>query len=222
MNNRIIRIWLGGSFDPVHYGHLSIIHHVQTTLTVTFPNYTIVSALLPTAGSPFKPHSLNGKHRLAMLKLAIAEHNPSIIIDTYELNQPTPVYTFNTLRTFRQLYPNDIFIFILGEDSLLQLPRWYHGFDIPNLTHLWIIPRNPENFLKNSDIDKKFFPFLTKNKKNLSNYSQPIIYLDTFKAPDISSSQIRLLIKQKHNDQLQQFIPLSVLNYILENCLYQS
>ena len=68
---RGIRVWLGGSFDPVHLAHLQMIAHVYHELMRAFPNVDIIAKLLPTAGSPLKTQPTSNQQRLQMLLLAI-------------------------------------------------------------------------------------------------------------------------------------------------------
>lgn len=218
-----IRIWLGGSFDPVHNGHLAIIQHVYQTVQQLSPQSQILPALLPTARSPFKQDSLASEHRLAMLQLAIKSNQQSAItIDDNEIFQTPPVYTFNTIYQFRQQYPDDSLIFVMGEDSLLQLHRWFRGNEISNFCHLWILPRQTE---KNPTwfefCDKQFHHLLTFQAQDLLKKANQCIYIDDFHAPNISSSQIRQWIKLGNIEKLSQNLPACVLEYILQNALYQ-
>ena len=137
---RGIRVWLGGSFDPVHLAHLQMIAHVYHELMRAFPNVDIIAKLLPTAGSPLKTQPTSNQQRLQMLLLAI-DDVPFLSIDETELQCQPPVYSFHTLSEFKQRYPNDLLIFILGQDSVEQLDRWYRGFELLSLTNLWVLPR---------------------------------------------------------------------------------
>ncbi|HCC66695.1 MAG TPA: hypothetical protein DEP59_06855, partial [Moraxella sp.] len=137
---RCIRVWLGGSFDPIHLAHLQMITHVYHELMRAFPNVDIIAKLLPTAGSPLKNKPTSNQQRLQMLSLAI-DDVPFLSIDETELQCQPPVYSFHTLSEFKQRYPNDLLIFVLGQDSVEQLDKWYRGFELLSLTNLWVLPR---------------------------------------------------------------------------------
>ena len=87
---RCIRVWLGGSFDPVHLAHLQMITHVYHELMRAFPNVDIIAKLLPTAGSPLKTQPTSNHQRLEMLALAI-DDVPFLSIDKTELRCGAPV-----------------------------------------------------------------------------------------------------------------------------------
>ena len=238
---RCIRVWLGGSFDPVHLAHLQMITHVYHELMRAFPNVDIIAKLLPTAGSPLKTKPTSNQQRLEMLALAI-DDVPFLSIDETELQCQPPVYSFHTLSEFKQRYPNDLLIFVLGQDSVEQLDRWYRGFELLSLTNLWVLPRPAlgslsqnlnknlnQNALANTDktsqlnIDNRLVPFIIYSPKDLINQTTNHIYIDKFVVPDIASRDIRAWIYSAEARQRQQArlsLPSQVYRYIVEHQLY--
>ena len=238
---RCIRVWLGGSFDPVHLAHLQMITHVYHELMRAFPNVDIIAKLLPTAGSPLKTKPTSNQQRLEMLRLAI-DDVPFLSIDETELHCQPPVYSFHTLSEFKQRYPNDLLIFVLGQDSVEQLDRWYRGFELLSLTNLWVLPRPAlgslsqnlnknlnQNALANTDktsqlnIDNRLVPFIIYSPKDLINQTTNHIYIDKFVVPDIASRDIRARIYSTEARQRQQArlsLPSQVYRYIVEHQLY--
>ena len=136
-----IRAYLGGSFDPVHNGHLEVALHVYQDLLplATQQNRTLHVSLLPNARSPFKAQSTDPAHRLAMLRLA-AQDTP-IQINELELWQAPPVYTIDSVRALRQQYPHDCLIFIMGMDSAHSLDKWKDGLRLTDYVNLWVFNR---------------------------------------------------------------------------------
>ncbi|MFK3916632.1 nicotinate-nicotinamide nucleotide adenylyltransferase [Psychrobacter sp. NPDC078501] len=136
-----IRAYLGGSFDPVHNGHLEVAMSVYQHLLpiATRLQRTLHVSLLPNARSPFKTQSTDPNHRLAMLKLAT--ENTLIQINELELWQAPPVYTIDSVRTLRQQYPNDNLIFIMGMDSAQSLDKWKDGLRLTDHVNLWVFNR---------------------------------------------------------------------------------
>ena len=238
---RCIRVWLGGSFDPVHLAHLQMITHVYHELMRAFPNVDIVAKLLPTAGSPLKTKPTSNQQRLEMLALAI-DDMAFLSIDETELQCQPPVYSFHTLSEFKQCYPNDLLIFVLGQDSVEQLDKWYRGFDLLSLTNLWVLPRPAlgslsqnlnknlnQNALATKDkppsinIDNRLVPFIIHSPKDLINQTTNHIYIDKFVVPDIASRDIRAWLYSTEARQRQQArlsLPSQVYRYIVEHQLY--
>ena len=238
---RCIRVWLGGSFDPIHLAHLQMITHVYHELMRAFPNVDIIAKLLPTAGSPLKTQPTSNQQRLQMLSLAIHDV-PFLSIDETELQCQPPVYSFHTLSEFKQRYPNDLLIFVLGQDSVEQLDKWYRGFELLSLTNLWVLPRpalgslSPtshknlnQNALATKDktprltIDNRLVPFIIHSPKDLINQTTNHIYIDKFVVPDIASRDIRAWLYSTQARQRQQArlsLPSQVYRYIVEHQLY--
>ena len=242
---RCIRVWLGGSFDPVHLAHLQMITHVYHELMRAFPNVDIIAKLLPTAGSPLKTQPTSNQQRLEMLRLAIGDV-PFLSIDETELQCQPPVYSFHTLSEFKQRYPNDLLIFVLGQDSVEQLDKWYRGFELLSLTNLWVLPRPAlgslshnlshnlnknlnQNALANTDkppsinIDNRLVPFIIHSPKDLINQTTNHIYIDKFVVPDIASRDIRAWlysVEARQRQQARLSLPSQVYRYIVEHQLY--
>lgn len=246
---RCIRVWLGGSFDPIHLAHLQMIAHVYHELMRAFPNVDIIAKLLPTAGSPLKTKPTSNQQRLEMLRLAI-DDVPFLSIDKTELQCQPPVYSFHTLSEFKQRYPNDLLIFVLGQDSVEQLDKWYRGFELLSLTNLWVLPRpalgslSPslnhtlsqnlkqnlnQNALATKDkppsinIDNRLVPFIIHSPKDLINQTTNHIYIDKFVVPDIASSDIRVWlysVEARQRQQARLSLPRKVYRYIVEHQLY--
>ena len=145
-----IRAYLGGSFDPVHQGHLQMAMTVYQSLLpiAQLQQRELHVSLLPNARSPFKDKSTKPEHRLAMLKLAT--QNTPLQINELELWQMPPVYTIDSVQTLRARHPNDQLIFIMGMDSARSLEQWKNGLELTDYVSLWVFDRE-EKF--DSDID---------------------------------------------------------------------
>jgi nicotinate-nucleotide adenylyltransferase len=109
----------GGSFDPVHYGHLLLAESCreQCALDRVW--------LLPTALSPFKQdrRTVSGHHRVEMLRLAVGGH-PAMEISTIEIDRGGISYTVDTLAEMRSRQPDAELFLLMGGDSLADLPHW--------------------------------------------------------------------------------------------------
>ena len=156
-----IRAYLGGSFDPVHNGHLQMALYIyQSLLPIAKQQQRELQvSLLPNARSPFKADSTDPKHRLTMLKLAIKD--TPLQINELELWQTPPVYTIDSVKTLRARYPHDSLIFIMGMDSAQSLDKWKNGLALTDHVNLWVFNRlsigenTPINNDTNAETDKK-------------------------------------------------------------------
>ena len=137
-----IRAYLGGSFDPVHNGHLQMALYVYEYLLPIAEQQQreLHVSLLPNARSPFKENSTNPEHRLAMLKLATQD--TALQINELELWQTPPVYTIDSVKTLRARYPHDSLIFIMGMDSARSLEQWKNGLRLTDYVNLWVFDRS--------------------------------------------------------------------------------
>ncbi|PKH81777.1 nicotinate-nicotinamide nucleotide adenylyltransferase [Psychrobacter sp. 4Bb] len=190
-----IRAYLGGSFDPVHNGHLEVAMSVYQHLLpiATQLQRTLHVSLLPNARSPFKTQSTDPNHRLAMLKLA-TESTP-IQINELELWQAPPVYTIDSVRTLRQQYPNDSLIFIMGMDSAHSLDKWKDGLRLTDHVNLWVFNRQCSSDMSDGISDK--FSDSTISSENNTATVQDIATLQSqlplSLQPHITDSPIELL-----------------------------
>ena len=109
----------GGSFDPIHHGHLILARQAMEDL---FLDRVI---FIPAAESPFKPDHLGASagDRLAMISLAIQDE-PRFSVDSLELNREAPSYTIDTARAYEAQYPKDALFFLIGEDHVASLHEW--------------------------------------------------------------------------------------------------
>ncbi|HEX4939639.1 MAG TPA: nicotinate-nucleotide adenylyltransferase [Candidatus Kapabacteria bacterium] len=125
----------GGSFDPVHIGHVA----TAEELLVRLPFREI--RLLPAARSPLKDRSLANHHRVAMLKLAVQGH-AGLAVDDRELRRAPPSFTVDTLHEVRsELGRAAPLAFIMGLDSFLELPRWKDWQHLTDYAHLVVVSR---------------------------------------------------------------------------------
>jgi len=127
----------GGSFDPVHNGHIAAAKAARETagLSAVF--------FVPAFVSPLKVGQMNagGSHRLSMIRLAIAEE-PTFQFSDYELRRPGGAsFTIDTIRYFVKKNPKDSISFIMGADSLATFPHWKNVYEILRLCEIIVIAR---------------------------------------------------------------------------------
>lgn len=186
---------LGGSFDPVHNGHASIIH--------SFLNSEYIDRLFVIL-SPDPPHKekqtlSDFSHRHEMLKLAF-DGIEGLTITTIEKELPKPSYTVNTVAHFKNEIPDKPLYLCIGEDSYREFTNWHRWEDIIKLCKL-LVARRP-------DTDKNSLPDELKKRTLFIEHE----------AVDISSSTIRFKIKS--GKDVSDLLPEKVNDYINNHHLY--
>jgi nicotinate-nucleotide adenylyltransferase len=127
---------LGGTFDPVHFGHLRLAEEAREVLGLK-PVIWIPAGRPPHRAPPDTP----AEARREMVRLAI-EDNPAFMLDDSELRGTGPSYTVVTLERIRQrLGPAQPLVLLLGVDAFLGLPTWYRWRDLFALSHLGVADR---------------------------------------------------------------------------------
>ncbi len=188
MSNAVPLVLFGGSFDPIHNGHLWMAHSI-------FQQFNEIGIqpeirFLPTACSPFKKTQTSAKHRLAMLRLAL--RGTPFAIDKTEIYSTSTPFTIDTLTIIREkIGSTRPLIFMMGQDSLDSLPRWKGGFELLEKTHLWIFPRIDEKKTHLLTLPNEIQNKQTFNVEDLYLKPSGLIYLDKNTPPHLSSSSIR-------------------------------
>lgn len=211
----ILRLFLGGSFDPVHEGHTDMMCHVHDRLSAWGAEFCL--SFLPTAGNPFKGKATDPTHRLAMLDLArqnLMAKGIKSDICPLEIHQTPPIYTINTVRTLTKEYPNDELIFIMGGDSLASLHLWRDFRQIFEFVKIWAFTRVGID----GDIHAEILDKMTQDFEVFLYGNQPIFY-DTTAITGVSSSQIRQHLK---NNDTPPHLPKPILDYIKAHELYKN
>ena len=191
---------MGGTFDPVHGGHIRVADTVQQFLS---PSEII---FMP-AGRPWLKKTMPApvSDRLAMLRLAV-EGCPGFSVSTIEAERPGPTYTVDTLRQMRASYPENELFFIIGWDNLPELPRWHQPQELLKLCRLVAVPRIGFTMPEAEQLDE-WLPGLAERGTLLS---QPLI--------DISSSVVRERVRLGLS--IENLVPEAVALYIREKGMY--
>ena len=207
---------LGGTFDPVHIGHLRMAVECLNRL------HLAEVRLLP-VGQPVHratPKADNAD-RLAMLELAIAGEQ-LLQVDKRETQRARPSYTVETLENLRtELGPDRSLAWIVGMDAFLGLPSWYRWTELLDLAHLVVVMR------PGYTIDLDAAPQLdewveqrgTDQPQVLQEAPHGRILFLSLPQLDISSSAIRRL--RQHGNSIRYLTPDAVVNYIEERQLYR-
>jgi nicotinate-nucleotide adenylyltransferase len=196
----------GGTFDPVHYGHLVVAEEVYAAL------HLAEMVFVPARQPPHKTHEVitAAEHRLAMLELAITS-NPHFTISRVDLNRAGPSYTVDTLRLLREQWGEEIALyFVIGGDSLEDLLSWHDPPGIlEQLTHLVAVRRPGYNE------SEGYYDWL---EARLPGIKQRMLVVE---APqfEISATDLRLRVAEGRPIKYQT--PECVESYIIQHGLYR-
>lgn len=193
----------GGSFDPVHYGHLLLAEFCREACQLESVWF------VPAAKSPHKTRQpAAGSHRLEMIRLAIGGHEPFVVTDI-ELKREGVSYTAGTLEEIQKERPEDDLYFLIGADSLIDFPLWKQPEKICQLAQLIVVgrPNHPE-----PDFDVLSHLIDGDQKSRLSEHfvAMPLI--------DLSSREIRRRVENRQS--IRFMTPRAVEKYIQTHGLY--
>lgn len=190
----------GGSFNPPHKMHIDI---AEELLNKQFVDKIIY---VPTGGQyKYKSNLIDDQKRYEMLKL-IAKKDRRVFVSDYELKDYV-VYTCETLAYFKEEYPRDEIYFICGADNLGYIDKWKNGEEILKNYKILVIDR------EGNDINE----LLNKYRE----YKDHIVVAPITNS-NISSTEIRELIKNHQYEELGDLVDKDVLEYIKENKLYEN
>jgi len=197
---------LGGSFNPIHCGHLIAARSVAEQLGLSYV------AFLPSATPPHKDVAglINAQHRAEMVRLALAEEAEFLFSDV-DLQRIGPTYTIDTVRHFRRACGPDAELFwIIGHDSLADLPSWRCIGQLVDECTLVTVSR-PDNAQPDWSILESTLGPERIHKLRSGLLQTPLI--------DISSTDIRQRIRQGRS--VRYLVPDSVNDYMIRNRLFR-
>lgn len=194
---------IGGTFDPIHIGHLIIAQNAVT-------QYHLDQILfIPTGHSPHKDDKEieQSAHRLEMIRLSI-KNNPDFYFSAMEINAARTSYTYLTLQELHQTYPDWELYFIMGADSLDYLDKWMEPAEICRLATLLVAIRD--------DLDMNRIKDKAAELKRLYEADiRPII------TPNVSVSSHNIRERVAKGEPIRYLVTPEVEEYIAHQCLYQ-
>ena len=216
---------LGGSFDPVHHGHVA--------LAALFADLLQPDELRILPALPWQKASLQASNddRIRMLELAFAGESFDVLIDTREIDRGTPTYTVDTLRGLREeLGEAASIVFLMGADQLQKLDTWRDWRDLFDLCNLGVAAR-PGYALEQDQLPPAVAQALAGRlaaPAEVRASSHGKVCLAHTLAVDISATQIRNSLGKEpatgadHGADLGALVPRGVLDYIQQHNLYKS
>lgn len=202
----------GGTFDPVHYGHLRCADEARQKLNLE------KLYLLP-AGNP--PHRntpvATVRQRLEMLQLAQAEF-PHLAIDDREIRRSGVSYMFDTLKGIRQEFPQRSLLLLIGQDAANDLHSWFEWEQLFELSHIVILTRPGVQTQYRQNLAKQIQRRLVSDvQKLLLSQAGAVLHLGVA-AIDISATTIKSIMRLGRSPR--SMMPGPVWDYINENRLY--
>ncbi|WP_253293447.1 nicotinate-nucleotide adenylyltransferase [Kineothrix sp. MSJ-39] len=194
---------MGGTFDPIHYGHLMLAQNALDT-------FSLDEILFVPSGTPWLKEStkvLSKNKRVSMTGMAI-EDNPDFALSTIEIDREGNSYSYETVEELKREQPDTDFYFIMGADSLLEIERWKHPDRLMADCTLLVAVRD--------DCDKEG---LKKQIAYLTDKYQADIRILPANRMDISSTRIRQMIQE--GKSVRYMLPDQVIRFIQKNHLYQ-
>jgi nicotinate-nucleotide adenylyltransferase len=192
---------LGGTFDPIHIGHLRMALEIHEAFQLDFVH------LIPCYQPVHRPSPIaSAEKRFEMIKYAVKDE-PALIADEREIKRANPSYTIDTLYEIQNEMPQAQLYLLLGRDAFLDFPNWHRFRDILNTAHL-IIAHRPNFHIPTEGITAELL------KENLGKK----IWLQPITGLEISSSHLRSQIHQKKN--IKYLLPDNVYQYIKQHEIY--
>ncbi|HET6863238.1 MAG TPA: nicotinate-nucleotide adenylyltransferase [Pyrinomonadaceae bacterium] len=209
----------GGTFDPVHQGHLDVARRVGKLFEID--EILFVPAQLA-------PHKLvrpvtPAIHRYAMLVLATKD-DPQLRISTFELDAPDRRYTVDTLTHFQLTLVEDELFFIMGADSWADIETWRNWEQLLTMTNHIVVTRPGHS------VDIEHSPFINRiidmrgrtQISELKDARTPQIFITDVVMDDIAATDIRRFCREGRFDELRGSVPDAVIEYLQKYQIYRN
>lgn len=200
-------IVFGGTFDPVHHGHLQGARHVSETLGGT----TVVLMPAPVPQLRNAPEA-SFEHRWQMSQLA-CEQEECLVASCFENQRKGPTRTVETLQALSSESDGKL-VWVLGSDAFSNISNWYRFEELPSVASLFVLVRP---FAKQSCIPTGFMQVYEAPRL----LERPgLVYVSRTKMLNVSATIIRVGIR--NGDDVSQMLPQEILEHIMQHRLYQS
>ncbi len=209
----------GGTFDPIHFGHLQ----VSTAICEAFAldRFLLVPAFIP-------PHKRGRQisaphHRYTMAVLATMQQ-PLIKVSTIELEAPTRPFTIETLRTLQKLYPTSSLFFVMGGDSFAEVHLWREYEQLLTEFNIIVADRPNSNSFTLQHLSplcrQRVVDLRASKRPDLSQGDEAHVFLTDYVSVDVSATQVRSAIQ--NGLSIEALVPDEVASYIQKYELYRN
>ncbi len=205
---------MGGSFDPVHIGHMRVAIEVRDHLQVD------QLRLIPCGQPPHRQTSIaTAAQRLQMLTLAVADEQ-ALMVDDREIRQNRLSYTVDTLTDLREESGQQPICLIIGADAYQQLNTWHQWKRLFDLAHLIVVQRPGYTITTSTEVTEYTTQRCIENPQQLTKQSAGSVYFLQIPPLEISSTRIRALVSE--GKSIRYLVPDSVNRWMQEHCVYQA
>lgn len=184
---------MGGTFDPIHHGHLVAASEAQVALNLD------EVVFVPTGQPADKPSVSRAEHRYLMAVIATAS-NPRFRVSRVDIDRPGTTYTVDTLRDIREEFPDAELFFISGADAIAALIGWKDSQDLASLAH---------------------FVGVSRPGHELSTGSLPDERVTVLEVPALAISSTDCRSRVKEGNSVWYLVPDGVVQYIAKHNLYR-
>ena len=183
----------GGTFDPIHYGHLRTAFELMEALSLAEVRF------MPAGSPPHRgePHA-DAELRVAMVRAAL-EGQHGFLVDDRELKRAGPSYSVDTLASLRAEFPLRSLCLIIGMDAFLGLPKWYHWQELLELAHIIVAHRPGWRVPDTGPLQELVRDKGTGRISDLHEARAGRIYVHAVTQLEISSTDLRALIRAGHD-----------------------
>jgi nicotinate-nucleotide adenylyltransferase len=203
---------LGGTFDPIHYGHLRPAQEALRALDLA------EIRVIPAANPPHRrPPEASAEQRLRMVELAVAGV-PGFTVDDREYRRGGPSYTVLTLESLRQELGDQSLCLLMGLDAFEGIESWHQWQRLPELAHLIVMTRPGWDFPGGETLPPWARVRLIRDTSMLTQASAGKIYFQPVTPQDISATRIREALAR--GEPVEAWLPSAVLDYIRANRVY--
>ncbi len=201
----------GGTFDPVHNGHVKII---ENFLKLVHLDELIV---VPNGNPPHKEKRIEAGDKLQLVHLALG-HIKNLRIDSREVQKKSPSYAYLTYQEIKIENPRDNLVWIMGSDSFLDLENWFEHKKFLEEVNILVLERPGHKIEESSDIWSRLKPKIVLNVEELKNSKGKIFFLK-INPIKVTSTDIRELIKNDEN--VSDLLKKEVYDLIKDKNLYK-
>jgi len=206
-----MKIIFGGSFDPVHNGHLRI----ATELSEMFGGQTV--SLVPCKRPVHKPETTAAlNHRIEMLKTVVGS-DPALELDTREVDREGASYSYDTLESFKREGVESL-IMAIGTDAALNLETWHKASELSGMCHIVVLKRPDYDDALLCEVFNRLGFGVVQDRSKLDDAVSGFACIEPVTQLQISSSDIRARVAQ--NMTIRYLVPDAVRQIICDNEIY--
>ena len=210
----------GGTFDPVHIGHIDIARRVSEVFEIEKVVFIPAQMAPHKIGRPVTP----SVHRYAMLALA-TQDDPQLSISTFELDDPDRRYTVDTVAHFQRRLGNETeLFFIMGADSWSEITSWREWERLLTMTNHIVVTRPgfEPSIAHVGAVGERIVDLRGTATEAATSRTTPRIYFTDAVMKDVSATRIRRLASEGRTDELTDLLPPAVLEYIKKYGIYKN